>query len=70
MLIDAAKFRSAQKEVANKVDRSAPPVFRPGVSQPRGNDAGIEAAIRAFKNNPGPQTGAALLQARRAATRR
>jgi hypothetical protein len=65
MLFDLIKTKVAQEGIAEKRDRSAPPVQRPGVSQPRGADSGVEAAMRAFRQNPGPKTGAALLQARR-----
>src|SRR5262249_24046145 len=34
VLRDAAAYRMAKREGAKKVDRSAPPVMRPGVSQP------------------------------------
>lgn len=65
IFLDAMKFRVAQREVVNKIDRSTPPIQRPGVSQPRGNDSGVESALKAFRANPGPQTGAALVAARR-----
>jgi hypothetical protein len=69
MMCDAARFRAAQKEVVNKLDRSTPPVQRPGVSQPRGDD-NVAAAMKAFRSDPSPRSAAALLMARRAANRR
>jgi hypothetical protein len=68
MMVDAAKYRAAQREVVTKLDRSAPPVQRPGVSQPRTDDS--QAAMAKFKVDPNPKSAAALLMARRAATSR
>jgi hypothetical protein len=65
MMVSAAKYHMAQKEVVNKIDRSVPPVQRPGVASNRANDSGVEAALKAFRSNPSPQAGAALLLARR-----
>jgi hypothetical protein len=65
MLFDLIKTKVAQEGIAEKKFTPVPPVQRPGVSQPRGADSGVEAAMRAFRQNPGPQTGALLLQARR-----
>jgi hypothetical protein len=70
MMVMAGKYAIAQKEVVNKIDRSAPPVQRPGVSQPRGDDSGVRAAIKAFNSDPNPKNAAALLIARREANRR
>jgi hypothetical protein len=66
MMVDAAKYRMAQKEVVNKIDRSAPPVQRPGVSQPRDpNGDAIQGALSKFRSDPSPQNAAKLLLARR-----
>ena len=70
MMVDAARFRAAQREVVNKLDRSTVPVQRPGVSQPRGDDSGVTAAMKAFRSDPNPKSAAALLMASRAANRR
>jgi hypothetical protein len=70
MMVDAAKYRMATREVVNKIDRSAPPVQRPGVSQPRVDDSGVAAAMKAFRSDPSPKSAAALLIARRAANSR
>lgn len=67
ILRDAAAYRIAQREVVNKVDRSVPPVQRPGTGQPTNRDSGVEDAIAKFRANPTPLTGAAVLAARRAA---
>lgn len=65
MMLDAAKYRMAQREVVNKVDRSVPPVQRPGVSQPRSDD-GVTSALNRFRAEPSVENAAKLLQARRA----
>jgi hypothetical protein len=69
ILRDAAAYRISQREIANKLDRSVPPVQRPGTSAPRGDDEGVAQALARFNLNPTPQNGAALLGARRAARR-
>jgi hypothetical protein len=69
VLLDAAKHRLAQREIATKLDRSAPPVQRPGVSQPRGDD-NVAAAIKAFNADPSPKAAAALVMAKRQANSR
>ena len=70
MMLDAAKFRLAQREVGSKLDRSAPPVQRPGVSQPRSDDGEVSAAMAKFRANPTPKSAADLLTAKRDAARR
>lgn len=70
VFLDAAKYRLAQRESQSKMDRSVPPVQRPGVSVDGNADTGVERAIARFNANPGPKTGAALLNARRLATRK
>jgi hypothetical protein len=69
MMVDAAKYRMAQKAVPEKISRPVPPVQRPGTSQPR-DDGDVSRAMRAFNANPSPQSAAKLLMARRAANRR
>jgi hypothetical protein len=69
MMVDAAKYRMAQKAVPEKISRPVPPVQRPGTSQPR-DDGDVSGAMRAFNANPSPQSAAKLLMARRAANRR
>jgi hypothetical protein len=68
MMADAARYRMAQREVVNKVDRSVPPVQRPGTSQPRG-DGEVTAALNKFLSEPSVANAAKLLQARRASNR-
>jgi hypothetical protein len=46
IMADAARYRLAQKEVVNKLDRSTPPVQRPGVAPIRGNDGEVDQAMR------------------------
>jgi hypothetical protein len=70
MMVDAARYRAAQREVANKIDRSVPPVQRPGVAPLRNDDSGVAAAMKAFHADPSPKSAAALLIARRAANSR
>jgi hypothetical protein len=67
ILRTAAAQRIAQREVALKRDRSPPaPPMRPGTSSGvRGDDGGVAEALARFNANPSPQTGSALLQARR-----
>jgi hypothetical protein len=67
---DAARFRIAQKGIAEKAHVPVPPVQRPGVSQPRGDYAGVQAALKSFNADPSPKAAAALLMARRAANSR
>jgi hypothetical protein len=66
MMVDAARYRLAQKDIANARHNPLPPVQRPGVSQPinRGAEA-VSAALKTFNASPTPQSAAALLQARR-----
>jgi hypothetical protein len=71
MLVDAAKYRMAQKQIANKAaPPPVPPVQRPGVSAPRSGDDGVAKALKAFSNDPSPKAAANLLMAKRAASRR
>src|SRR5262249_41457583 len=69
MMVDATRFRLAQREVANKVDRSALPVQRPGTAgQARSSsEYSVDAAMARFKADPTPKTAADLLMAKRAA---
>jgi hypothetical protein len=67
VLLDAAKFRMAQRDVAAKVHRDVRPVQKPGVSQPRGYDSAVDSALRSFRANPSPKSAAALLIAKREA---
>jgi hypothetical protein len=68
MMADAARYRMAQREAVNKIDRSVPPVQRPGTSQPRG-DGEVTAALNKFRSEPSVANAAKLLQARRASNR-
>ena len=70
VFLDAAKFRLAQREAAAKLDRSVPPVMRPGVSQPHSGNDGVTHALNRFKSDPSVSNASKLLLARRAATRR
>jgi hypothetical protein len=70
LIYDAIKTALAREEIANKRDRSVPPVQRPGVSTGYRSDSDVEAALKAFNKAPSPQSAAALLTARRAANRR
>jgi hypothetical protein len=67
VLRDAAAYRLAQREATHKIDRSVPPVQKPGVSRPHGSsdDGGIAAAQAAFNRAPSPKTAADLLIAKR-----
>jgi hypothetical protein len=66
ILLDASKYRLAQREVVNKIDRSTPPVQRPGVASPhRGNDSGVDAALRQFRSEASVDNAVKLLMARR-----
>jgi hypothetical protein len=70
MVYDLIRFKTAAANVPTKIDRTPPPpVQRPGVSQPRGDDGDVSAALANFNRNPGPKTAAALVTARRAAKR-
>jgi hypothetical protein len=71
VLRDAAAFRLAQKEAHTKLDRSAPPTQRPGVSVDRnaGDDA-ISSALSKFRADPSPRNASLVLLARRAANSR
>ena len=69
MMLDAAKYRMAQRDAAGKLDRSVPPVQRPGVSQPSDN-SGVTHAINRFKSDPSVANASKLLLARRAAAKR
>ena len=70
VFLDAAKYRLAQRESAGKLDRSVPPVQRPGVATDQNVDTGVERALEKFRASPDAKSAAALLVARRAATRR
>jgi hypothetical protein len=66
MMVSAAKYHMAQKEVVNKIDRSAPPVQRPGVASNRtANDYAVEAALKQFRADASVANAVKLLQARR-----
>jgi hypothetical protein len=70
MMYTAAKHALAERSIANKLDRSVPPVVRPGVSQPHGsNDGDVADALKKFNSDPTPKNAADLLIARRAARR-
>ena len=70
LLFDVVRLKLAERDVANKRDRSVPPVQHPGTSSAvRGGDDGVAAALARFNANPTPQNGAALLGARRASRR-
>jgi hypothetical protein len=65
IIYDAIRYRIAQRDVVNKVDRSAPPVQRPGVAAPHRNNDHIDAALKQFRSEPSVANAAKLLQARR-----
>ena len=71
MLFSLIKMHAAQENAATKLDRSVPPVQRPGVSVDRdAGDDSVNRAMAKFKSDPNAKSAAALLVARRAATRR
>jgi len=69
MMLDAAKYRLAMRDVASKVSKPVPPVQRPGTSQPRasGDETAVRSALAKFNSDPTPLNAAALLNARRSA---
>jgi hypothetical protein len=69
ILRDAAAYRLSRREVGQKLDRSVPPVQRPGTSQ-RGSyaESEIAAAREAFLKNPDdPRLAARFVSAKRSA---
>ncbi len=73
MMYDAARFHLAQKTAAqNKAPANLPPVQRPGSGEQRADysQMRIAEAAKAFRDNPTPQNGKALLMARRASQQR
>src|SRR5262249_31318933 len=54
MMVDAAKYRLAMRDVAAKASKPVPPVQRPGTSQPRasGDDFAVTSALKAFNADP------------------
>jgi hypothetical protein len=69
MMMDAARYRAAQRAVPEKVSRPVPPVQRPGMAPNRYSDSGVDAALSRFRSDPNPKTAAALMVARREAKR-
>ena len=69
ILLDAAKFREAQKAVPAKVAKPVPPVQRPGVAPAKGasEDARIKQLEAQFNRTGNPKDAAELLRAKRAA---
>jgi hypothetical protein len=65
VLLDAARWKLAQKEAVTKVARPVPPVQRPGVAAPHRNNDHIETALKQFRAEPSVHNAAKLLQARR-----
>jgi hypothetical protein len=65
VLRDAAAYRLAQREAANKVARPVPPVQRPGTAPLRNSDGDVDAAMKHFRSSPSVDSAVALLQARR-----
>jgi hypothetical protein len=63
--MDGARWRMAQADLANKVDRSVPPVQRPGVASSQRTDDNVTAAMKAFRADPTAKNAAALLVAKR-----
>jgi hypothetical protein len=70
MLYDITRMKLAERSVQSKIHRDVPPVQRPGVGGQYRADDGVDAALKAFNKSPDPKTAAALLTARRNATRR
>jgi hypothetical protein len=69
IMVDAARYRMATKEVAAKVHREIPLVQRPGVSRPHNSNDEVDSAMAKFRSDPNPKSAAALLTARRRAAR-
>ena len=70
VLADAGAYRLAQKTVQEKLSKPVPPVQSPGTAGSFNRDDNMAAALRAFDKNPSPQNAAAVLTAKRAASRR
>jgi hypothetical protein len=66
MMAQAAQWRMAQKNLAQKIDKSVPPVQRPGTASVHGTDYGVEAAARSFQKDPSPQNAARMISLKRA----
>jgi hypothetical protein len=67
VMLDAAKYRLAQRAATEKLQRNIPPVQRPGISQPRssGDGEAIRTAMARFNADPTPENASKLLIARR-----
>ena len=67
ILLMAAKWVQAQKQVTQKVAKSVPPVQRPGVSPPKGQDADIRLKNleKALERTGSLKDATAFLKARR-----
>jgi hypothetical protein len=65
ILLDAAKYKLAQRDVAAKVSRPVPPVQKPGVASLHRNNDHVDAALKQFRSEPSVANAAKLLQARR-----
>lgn len=70
MMVDAAKYRMAQKAVPAKVARPVPPVQRPGIAPPHGSSSDVDSLIKQFRSAPSVDNAVQLLMARRASNRR
>jgi hypothetical protein len=70
MLFDIIKTKVAEEGIKSKLDRSAPPVQRPGVSQPHGSNSDVDSLIKQFRSAPSVDNAVQLLMARRASNRR
>jgi hypothetical protein len=66
MMVDAAKYRMAQREVATKISKPVPPVQRPGTAPLRNSDGDVDQAISRFRSSPSVDTAVQLLMSRRA----
>jgi hypothetical protein len=70
LMVDAAKYRMAQKAVPAKVARPVPPVQRPGIAPPHGSNNDVDQAISRFRSSPSVDTAVQLIMSRRASNRR
>lgn len=70
MMYDATRWHLTQESLKAHKSNPVVPVQRPGVTQPRGDDGDVSAAMKRFQAEPTPKNAADLLVARRAARSR
>jgi hypothetical protein len=70
IMADAARYRMAQRTVAEKKYTALPPVQRPGTAPLRNSDGDVESAMKHFRSQPSVDNAVQLLVASRAAKRR